>query len=55
MARSPLTAHHFRLRPLPEVIDLLRIAGLIVEEQRRVGNGDRVFHLLVAKPSQSAV
>jgi len=55
MARSPLTAHNFRLRPVPEVIDLLQNAGLTVEERRRVGKGDRVFHLLVAKPSQSAV
>ena len=55
MARSPLAAHNFRLRPLREVIDLLQNAGLTVEEQRRVGNGDRVVHLLVAKPRQSAI
>jgi arsenite methyltransferase len=55
MARSPLTQHNFRLRPVPEVIDLLQNAGLTVENQRRVGEGDRVFHLLVATPSQSAV
>jgi len=55
MARSPLTQHHFRLRRVPEVIDLLQNAGLTVEEQLRVGEGDRVFHLLLAKPSQSAV
>ncbi|MEO6324925.1 MAG: methyltransferase domain-containing protein [Thermoanaerobaculia bacterium] len=55
MAGSPLTVHNFRLRSVPEVIDLLQNAGLTVEEQRRVGGGKRAFHLLVAKPSQSAV
>ena len=55
MARSPLTAHNFRLRPVPEVIDLLQSAGLTVVEQRRVGEGDSVFHLLVAEPSQPDV
>ena len=55
MAGTPLTQHNFRLRPVPEVIDLLRSAGLTVEEQRRVGKGDRIFHLLVATSSQSTV
>ena len=55
MAGTPLTRHNFRLRPVAEVIDLLRSAGLTVEDQRRLGQGDRIFHLLVAKSSQSAV
>jgi SAM-dependent methyltransferase len=54
MARSPLTAHNFRLRSVHEIIELLKNAGLTVEEQRRIGEGDRLFHLLIAKPSQSA-
>ena len=55
MARTPLTQHNFRLRPVPEVIDLLQSAGLTVEDQRRLGQGDRAFHLLVARTSQPAV
>ncbi len=53
MAGSPMSAHNFRLRSVPEVINLLQDAGLTVEEERRVGEGERAFRLLVAKPSQS--
>ena len=49
MARMPVTSHGFRLRPIPEVIDALRVAGLTVVEDRRVGEDEEAFHLLVAK------
>ena len=55
MAGTQLAQHNFRLRPVPEVIDLLRSAGLTVEDQRRLGQGERAFHLLVAKSSQSVI
>jgi len=55
MAGTQLAPHNFRLRPVPEVIDLLRSAGLTVEDQRRLGQGERAFHLLVAKSSQSVI
>lgn len=53
MAGTPVTQHGFRLRPVTEVIDLLRGAGLTVEDHRRLGQGNDAFHLLVARPSQS--
>lgn len=49
MAKMPVTAHGLRLRPIPEVIDALRVAGLTVVEDRRVGEDEEAFHLLVAK------
>jgi arsenite methyltransferase len=55
MAGTPLTQHNFRLRPLPEVIDLLKVAGLTLEHHRRLGQGARAFHLLVTKPSELPV
>jgi hypothetical protein len=48
-AATPLTQHNFRLRPVPDVIELLQGAGLLVEDQRQLGKGDHAFHLLVAK------
>ena len=55
MAGTPLTQHNFRLRPLPELIDLLHGVGLTVEDHHRLGQGGRAFHLLVAKPSELPV
>lgn len=48
MARLPFTAHGFHLRPVPEVAEKLRDAGLLVGEHRRVGTGRTAYHLLVA-------
>lgn len=48
MAKMPYTAQGFILRPVPEVIDALRAAGLTVEANRRVGDGNDAGHLLVA-------
>jgi len=50
MARMPFTGHGFHLRPLPEVIDALRGAGLAVEH-RRISQGDDAPHLLIATPA----
>ena len=50
MARQPLTAHGFHVRPLVEVTNALLAAGLEVDQHRRVSTGDGVFHLLVAQP-----
>jgi SAM-dependent methyltransferase len=52
MAREPVTAHGFRLRPMAEVQAALTAAGLIVVDHRRVGDGPDAFHLLVAQPAR---
>jgi arsenite methyltransferase len=51
MAREPVTAHGFRVRPLAEVVALLDAAGLSLLDDRRVGSGPDAFHLLVTRPS----
>jgi arsenite methyltransferase len=51
MARDPLTAHGFRLRPVAEIEVALTAAGLTLVEHRRVGAGADAFHLLVAQPA----
>ena len=50
MARMPFTGHGFHLRPVPEVIDTLRGAGLAVEH-RRISSRDDAPHLLIATPT----
>jgi arsenite methyltransferase len=50
MARDPVSVHGFRIRPLPDVVNLLSTAGLNVVDHRRVGSGPDAFHLLVAQP-----
>lgn len=47
MAQMPFTAYGFRTRPLAEVIAALDGAGLRVERNQRVGDGDGAYHLLV--------
>jgi arsenite methyltransferase len=49
MKRMPFTEHGFQLRPVTEVIDSLRGAGLAVE-QRRISQSDGAPHLLIATP-----
>ena len=49
MAKMPVTSHGFQLRSIPEVIDALLGSGLTVVEDRRVGEDEEAFHLLVAK------
>jgi SAM-dependent methyltransferase len=50
MAGMPFTGYGFHLRPVPEVIDTLRGAGLAVEH-RRISQGDDAPHLLIATPT----
>jgi arsenite methyltransferase len=51
MARDPVTAHAFRLRPIADVQAALTAAGLTLADHRRVGQGTDAFHLLVAQPT----
>ena len=51
MAREPVTAHGFRIRPVAEVQPALTAAGLTLVDHRRVGSGPDAFHLLVAQPA----
>jgi arsenite methyltransferase len=49
MARMPVTRHGFRLRPVAAIISELEKAGLQVAGDRRVGDSDEAFHLLVCR------
>jgi arsenite methyltransferase len=49
MKRMPFTGQGFQLRPVSEVIDTLRGAGLAVEH-RRISDGDDAPHLLIGTP-----
>lgn len=49
MRKYPFTAHGFRLRPVDEVVELLRAAGFADATRQRVGDSDGAFHLLVAE------
>jgi len=51
MAREPLTAHGFQVRPISEVTSALHDAGLEVHQHRRLVGGEDAYHLLVAKAS----
>jgi arsenite methyltransferase len=54
MASMPFTAHGFRLRPIDEVTDLLKLVGFTEVRHERVGEGGGAFHLLIgsrAEPS----
>lgn len=48
MANDPVCAHGFRLRPVSDVVAGMAHAGLVVEEDRRVGERDAGPHLLIA-------
>ncbi|AKK30289.1 class I SAM-dependent methyltransferase [Mycobacterium sp. EPa45] len=47
MAKMPFTRHGFRLRPLDDVVPIIREAGFDPIEDRRAGHGRHAFHLLV--------
>jgi len=47
MGAMPFTAHGFTLRPVDELIALLRHVGFHDVRDERVGTDDRAFHLLV--------
>ncbi|WP_235892375.1 class I SAM-dependent methyltransferase [Mycolicibacterium hodleri] len=51
MAKLPFTGHGFHLRPVPDVIDKLRSAGLTVEH-RQIGEHANAPHLLIAHASR---
>jgi SAM-dependent methyltransferase len=47
MAKMPFTRHGFRLRPIDDLMPIIREAGFPQIEDRRVGKGEGAFHLLV--------
>lgn len=47
MARMPMTAYGYRLRPVDEVVAAAKSAGLLLRDHRRAGEGDDAAHLLV--------
>jgi SAM-dependent methyltransferase len=47
MAGLPFTAHGFRIRPVNDVVEAARQAGLEFVRHERVGAGDDAYHLLV--------
>lgn len=49
MRKMPVTEHGFRIREIEEVTGALGAAGLTVRDHRRVGSGERFFHLVLAK------
>jgi ubiquinone/menaquinone biosynthesis C-methylase UbiE len=53
MAEMPFTAHGFRIRPVGDVIDTVRGAGMHVVGYERVGSGDRAGHLLVCSRTEA--
>lgn len=55
MATMPFTAHGFRSRPVTEVISAVLRAGISVVEDRRVGEGQEAFHLLLGRLTAPAV
>ncbi|MGQ0837207.1 class I SAM-dependent methyltransferase [Actinokineospora sp.] len=53
MAREPVTARGFRIRPVAALMAALAAAGLTVIDHRRVGPGAAATHLLVAQPTRA--
>jgi len=49
MRKMPVTKHGFHIRPVDEVLATLARGGLEVKEHRKVGSGERFFHLIVAR------
>ena len=49
MAKMPFTKHGFVLRPIDEIVEALRAAGLTLLEDRRLGDGSNAFHVLVCE------
>jgi arsenite methyltransferase len=49
MSRMPVTAHGFRLRPVEELLEVLRGAGFAEVGHERHGDDSRPFHLLVGQ------
>lgn len=55
MSKQPTTEHGFRIRPVSEVLDAAARVGLIVDEERSLGDGPYPYHLLVFSAAQSVV
>jgi ubiquinone/menaquinone biosynthesis C-methylase UbiE len=53
MAKMPTSRHGFHLRPVPEVVEALRRAGLSVEH-RRIDRSTLPAHLLICTPASPA-
>ena len=53
MSKQPTTEHGFRIRPVSEVMDAAAHAGLIVDEDRSLGDGPYPYHLLVISAAPS--
>jgi arsenite methyltransferase len=49
MAKMPFTKHQFRLRPVDHITATLDNAGFQTTEDRRLGDGDEAFHLLICR------
>jgi arsenite methyltransferase len=47
MAHMPMTAYGYRLRPVDDVAAEAKSAGLVLQDRRRVGEGEGAAHLLV--------
>jgi arsenite methyltransferase len=47
MARMPMTVYGYRLRPVDDVVEVAKAAGLELQDHRRAGEGDDAAHLLV--------
>ena len=47
MARMPMTAYGYRLRPIDDVVAVAKSAGLVLQDHQRAGEGDEAAHLLV--------
>lgn len=47
MARMPMTAYGYRLRPVDEVVAVARSAGLDLQDHKQAGESDAAAHLLV--------
>lgn len=47
MARMPMTAYGYRLRPVDDVVSVAKSAGLVLQDHRRAGEGDEAGHILV--------
>jgi arsenite methyltransferase len=49
MAKMPFAKHGFTVRPISEVVESLRLAGLTLVADRRVGDGPEAFHVLACE------
>jgi ubiquinone/menaquinone biosynthesis C-methylase UbiE len=47
MAKMPFTTYGFRIRPVEQLLEAARAAGLELREHDRLGGGPRPFHILV--------